>query len=60
MRGKKPTAYVKGYVRVWFIGKPTRRWEARNYWNELVGYGSTRKECEADCRRNGYRPVRDN
>lgn len=59
MARSKPVAYVNGYVSVWLVGKPIRRWEARNYWGERVGYGTTRKECEADCRRNGYTPVRD-
>ena len=55
---KRETAYMRGYIVVWIFGKPTRRWESRDYWGKLVASGSTRKECESETRMAGYTPVR--
>lgn len=52
------TAYLTGIITVYPVGKPTRRWEARDRWKHLVASGSTRKECERNTRLAEYTPVR--
>lgn len=56
---KKPTAYVKPYYNGCFLLERTISWIATDCFGNNVASASTRKECEAECRRAGYIPVRD-
>ena len=56
---KKPVAYVAPYIVGYFCLEPIKKWLGRDSWNNTVGSGKTRRECEKMCRENGYVPVRD-
>ena len=58
-RKEKPRAYIAPYQNGWFMLEPCIEWLGKNDYNNTVAWGKTRKECERDCRRNGYVPVRD-
>lgn len=58
MKTRKPRAYLNKYRTGYFGLEYTYRWITKDYWNNLVASGKTRKECEAECRRNGYVPER--
>lgn len=55
---KKPRAYMEKKIVGHFCFEPIVEWIAYNYWGNSVAWGKTRKECEAECRRNGYVPER--
>lgn len=59
MRKTKPVAYIAPYQIGYFMMQPKIEWLAKNDYGNTVAWGSTRKECEKDCRLNGYVPVRD-
>lgn len=58
-RQHKPKAYLEKVQNGWFMLEPHFTWVAREYWGSAVAYGSTRKECEQNCRDRGYVPVRE-
>jgi len=58
-RQTKPTAYIAPYITGHFMLEPVREWLGKNYWGNTVAWGKTRRECEQECRRAGYIPVRD-
>lgn len=55
----RPTAYIKPYYNGYFFLERTVVWRATDRWGNHVASSRTRKECEAECRRAGYTPVRD-
>ena len=57
-RNRKPRAYLKYYRTGYFGFEYTYDWIAKDLWGNEVARGKTRKECESDCRRNGYVPER--
>lgn len=61
MRGRvsRPKAYLAPYITGHFCFEPVRQWIGKDYWNNEIGRGSTRAECEKICRQAGYVPVRD-
>ena len=59
-RKEKERAYIAPYENGYFMFEKTIMWMGKNAWGNSVAWGRTRKECERDCRRNGYVPVRDN
>ena len=59
MRTQKPRAYLALYRNGYFGPGYTFRWIAKDSWGNQVASGRTRKECEAECRRNGYVPERE-
>ena len=58
MRWYKPRAYLAKYRTGYFGLEYTYRWIAKDAYGCQVASGYTRKECEAECRRNGYAPER--
>lgn len=58
MKTRKPRAYLEKYRTGYFGLEYTYRWIATDRWNNQVASGKTRKECETECRRNGYVPER--
>lgn len=59
MKSRKPVAYIAPYITGHFCFEPIRSWIGKDAWGSAVGRGRTRRDCEADCRRNGYTPVRE-
>lgn len=55
----RPTAYMKPYYNGYFFLGRAVTWRATDDWGNHVASASTRKECEAECRRAGYTPIRD-
>lgn len=55
-RKYKPRAYLKKVQNGWFMLEPCFEWVAYNDWGNSVAWGKTRKECEKECRYNGYVP----
>lgn len=55
----RPTAYMKPYYNGYFFLERAVTWRATDDWGNHVASASTRKECEAECRRAGYTPIRD-
>ena len=53
----RPTAYMKPYYNGYFFLGRSVVWRATDYWGNHAASASTRKECEAECRRAGYTPV---
>lgn len=58
-RNRKPYAYMKQYYNGRFMFTPTKIWRAEDTFGNFVASGKTRKECEAECRRAGYKPIKD-
>lgn len=54
----KPRAYLERVAVGWFMLDTVYMWIAEDTWGNRVASGRTRKECEANCRRAGYVPVR--
>lgn len=57
-RQKKPWAYLDKYITGYFGLERTTAWIARDYWDNEVARGRTRRECEQRCRERGYAPQR--
>lgn len=58
MRKRKPRAYLTmEKVGSWQL-ELIYLWVARDFWGHEVTRAKTRKECEANCRANGYVPER--
>ena len=55
----RPTAYMKPYYNGYFFLGRAVTWRATDDWGNHVASASTRKECEAECRRAGYTPISD-
>lgn len=51
-------AYLDYYRTGHFGFEYTYSWIARDAWGNTICSGKTRKECEAECRRRAYVPVR--
>lgn len=58
MRRRKPMAYLERKVTGWFMLEVLYTWVAEDTWGNTIARCRTRKECEAECRRAGYVPVR--
>lgn len=58
MRKRKPRAYLTKEITCHWCFEPIVKWVARDYWNNRIALGKTRKECEVNCRANGYVPER--
>lgn len=55
-RQRKPRAYLKHVCNGWFAFEPVYMWVAYNDWGNSVAWGKTRRECEKECRWDGYVP----
>ncbi|WP_300346020.1 hypothetical protein [uncultured Oscillibacter sp.] len=56
---RKPKAYLKQYYNGYFMFERAKVWIATDTFENFIASGRTREECEAECRRKGYRPVRE-
>ncbi len=57
---RKPIAYIKQFYNGQFMFKPTKIWRAEDTFGNFIASGRTRKECEAQCKRMGYKPIKEN
>lgn len=58
MREQKPRAYMEHKVTGWIMGLPEVKWIAYDKYGSAITWSDTRKDCENECRRYGYVPVR--